>query len=257
MAITPRIETEVLLHDDFNGSAVNEDLWNYPIWTPVDNPSYYGQTQIRQSLPKVADGVLQLRLDTHNPTGNSFYGSEIISDQEFAIGTGIAFEARARLLSPLEGGLVGGIFAYEYENSSAHDEVTFELLSNDAVGGSNRVLTNAYNEQPLDAGDLEYVPVSSELTNYHDFRIEVVPGSVRWFLDGSLVREATDTVPDDPMRLHLNFWAAGAEWPDAYNPLLQPATDPATNQSFLFDVDYAHVARLGVEPTTGDDYLLV
>lgn len=253
MAITPRIETEVLLHDDFEGSPANDELWNYP----VGDASYYGRTQIRPFLPDVSDGILHLRLDTYNPTGLSFYGSEIISDQEFAIGTGIAFEARGRLVSPLESGLVGGIFAFEYENASAHDEATFELLGNEAVGGANRILTNAYNEEPLGVGDPQYVPLAEELTNYHDYRIEIAPGSIRWFVDDTLMREETDTVPDDPMRLHVNYWAPGPEWPDIYNPLLPPVMDPATNQTFVFDIDYVHVARLGEDQIAGDDSLLV
>ena len=259
MATAPRSETQVLLHDDFNGSSVNANLWHYPVWTPTNNSSYYGRTQIRQSLPEASNGVLHLKLDTYNPTGYSLYGSEIISDQYFSRGAGIAFEARARFVAPVSAGTVGGIFAYEYQSASAHDEITFELLGNDSVGGRNRVLTNAYNEQPLGPGDFQYVPVSSALTNYHTYRMELVPGSVRWFIDGTLVREETGTVPDDPMQLHLNFWAPGREWADAYDARLQPAANAASNQSFYFDVDYAHVARLGGvsnQPTAGNDSLV-
>ncbi len=262
MAITPRSETQVLLHDDFNGRQVNADLWHFPEWAAgSDNPSYYGRTQIRQSLPPVANGVLKLKLDTYNPTGYSLYGSEIISDAKFSLSecTGIAFEARARLLAPPMVGMVGGIFAYEYQSASAHDEITFELLSNDAAAGRQRVLTNAYDEQPLGAGDFAYVPMPTALTSYHTYRIEWLAESVRWFVDGRLVREETATVPDDPLQLHLNFWAPGPEWPDAYDSRLQPAPRSGDNRSYTFEVDYAHVARIAPasgRPTEGNDRLI-
>jgi len=260
MAITPRSETQVLLHDDFNGSRVNPDLWHFPVWTAgPGNPSYYGRTQIRQSLPEVANGVLKLRLDTYNPTGYSLYGSEIISDAKFSLSecTGIAFEARARLVAPPTGGMVGGIFAYEYQSPAAHDEITFELLSNDAAAGRKRVLTNAYDEQPLGVGDFEYVPTPTPLTSYHKYRIEWVAESVRWFVDGRLVREEKATVADDPLQLHLNFWAPGPEWPDAYDRGLQPT--PRPGRSYTFEVDYAHVARIALasgRPTEGNDRVI-
>ena len=251
-------ESQALLHDDFNGSAVSTSLWHFPLWQPINNPTYYGRTQIRQALPQVADGVLRLQLDTYNPTGFSLFGSELVSNEYFARGAGIAFEARARLAAPAQCGMVGGIFAYEYQSASAHDEITFELLGNDAVADRSRVLTNAYDEQPFGVGDPGYVAVGSEVTAYHTYRIELMPSSVRWFVDGRLVRLETDTVPDDPMQLHLNFWGPGQEWPDAYCSELQPVRTAGVNRAFLFEVDYAHVARLATpnEPTPSDDLLV-
>ena len=80
----------------------------------MNNPSYYGRSQIEQYLPVVSNGSLQLTVQTYNPTGpgNSFLGSEIISNQTFTVMTipslttpagGIAFTAVAQIVDPVPG----------------------------------------------------------------------------------------------------------------------------------------------------------
>lgn len=252
MATTPTREVQVLLRDDFSGSTVNAGLWHYPVGAPSYNPI----TQMRAAFPQVANGAVRLQLETHNPTarnpGDSFLGSEIISDQMFSRGAGLAFEARARFVGTLPCGLVGGIFAYEVQSQDAHDEIDFELVSK-----GQRLNTNVYNEQPVRSpGDTQFV-TAPNLATFHTYRIEWLPDRVRWFVDGTLVREETGTVPDDPMALHLNLWAPRQGWVDAECDSFKPVSAPAANTSYFFEVDYAHVARLGSGnvPTSGNDSL--
>src|ERR1700693_5997460 len=115
---------QYLLQDDFADDAngpVNSNTWDYNHFAPINNPSFLGRTQMEQYLPSVSDGALELTLQTYKPTppgtGNSFLGSEIISNQTFSTNYndsgnnagGIAFTAVAKLGTALPG-MVGGFF---------------------------------------------------------------------------------------------------------------------------------------------------
>ena len=214
MAITPAVDLQVLFADNFS-APLDSNVWDYPHFSEKNNPSFYGRTQIRQSLPDVSGGFAHLALDTFNPTdpiGSSFYGSEIITRQTFSLnGGGIAFEASARLVTATPG-IVGSIFGYNFDFSThLHDEIDFELLGNDAAAGRNRVHTNVYANEPLGAGHGQFVPVT-DLTSFHVYRMEWYSTAVRWFIDGQLVREDTTHVPQGAMALHANNWAPTQDW---------------------------------------------
>src|SRR5262249_45369744 len=154
---------------------------------------------------------------------------------------GIAFEASMRLVTPTPG-LVGGFFGYSFNNNTGLDnELDDELLGNDAAAGRNRLETNVYANQPLGAGNGQFVPVS-DLTSFHIYRIEWFPDKVRWFIDGQLVREDTAHIPIGSLALHLNVWAPASDWSDAYAASLQPTSNPAANVTYDVDVDYVRVA---------------
>src|SRR5216684_1546630 len=252
MAIGPTREIQTLLLDDFS-APVSSVTWDYNRF--ASGGSFYGRTQQRQSLPTVSNGLLHLELDSYNPTaltpGDSFVGSEIISKQTFTTDAGgIAFEASLRIVSPVAG-LVGGFFGYNFTSASQHSEVDDELLGNDAAAGRNREQTNVYSNEPLGAGHTLFVPVT-DLTAFHTYRMEWFPDRVRWFIDGQFVREDTVHVPQGALAVHLNIWAPAADWADAYDASLKPATTLAANTSYFVDVDYVRVARL---PNDGGRFL--
>src|SRR5512139_564846 len=97
----------ILFEDSFsNNGQLNPSNWDFNHWfdqnTPpagtYTNPSYLGQTQMRQELPSALDGVARIRLDTFNQYNtpakafpnatdqvfNSFTGSEAITKQSWA-----------------------------------------------------------------------------------------------------------------------------------------------------------------------------
>src|SRR5262249_14963573 len=134
-------------------------------------------------------------------------------------------------------------------NPNLHDEIDFELLGNDAAAGRNRVQTQIYGNEPLGAGHPEFDTISSNVTNFHTYRIEWYPTVVRWFVDGQLVRQTTDHVPQGSLQVHLNIWAPAQDWAEAYSATLQPAATQAANTSYFADVDYAQVAQLPPLPS--------
>ena len=131
MTIAPTPEIQTLLVDDFSVQP-SSVTWDYNRF--ASGGSFYGRTQQRQSLPLASGGSLHLQLDSYNPTarqpGDSFYGSEIISNQTFSPSNagGIAFEVSARIVTPAPG-IVGGIFGYNFNNTTRlHSEVDFGQL---------------------------------------------------------------------------------------------------------------------------------
>ncbi|MBE7385203.1 MAG: glycoside hydrolase family 16 protein [Leptolyngbya sp. SIO1E4] len=263
-----------LLRDDFLGNNLDSAKWKLPIFTPMNNASFLGRTQLRVSNdpnhepPKVENGSVTLQLDTYNPSapGASFLGSELITQEKFSISTGMSFEARVRLLDPIDEGMVASLFSYEISDTNGdgeikandlHDELTYEFLTNYVDGDDintppNAILTNAYQDMPLGAGDFLYPQASEndDLKTFHEFRIQLYPDRAVWYINDQVVRREFDTVPDEPMDVRLNFWAPAQEWQDAFSSSLIPTTAPENNQSYRYEVDYVDVKRHGV-----DDYL--
>jgi beta-glucanase (GH16 family) len=232
-------EIATLFFDDFSAS-LDPNVWDYNHFSSVNNPSFYGRTQQRQTLPSVSNGVLHLQLDTFNPTNlpppapPTFYGSEAITKQTFAPsnGFGIAFEVSARIVTPVAG-IVGGLFGYNFNSATGlHSELDTELLGNDAAAGSNRAETNVYSNEPSDAGHPQFVPVI-DLIQFHIYRMEWFPDRVRWLIDDYVIREDTVYIPQGALALHLNIWAPAADFTDAYSASLQPTSNAASNVSYF------------------------
>src|ERR1700735_1504262 len=76
---------DVLFHDEFSGAAMSAALWHIPTWVP-DGATFAGRTQFRvaqsSGLPGVALRHAMLGLQSYNPTGFSFLGDELISNQQ-------------------------------------------------------------------------------------------------------------------------------------------------------------------------------
>ncbi len=206
---------------------------------------------MEQYLPSVSNGALQLTLQTYNPTGpgNAFLGSEVISYLNFNDNTfinnsgGIAFTAVARLGTNLPG-MVGGFFAYNYDSSTMlYNELDYESLSNVVAAQNNQEQTNVYSNQPLGAGNPQFVPDPS-LTSYQTYTMEWFPNEVLWFINGQLVRESTTDIPQGPMALHLNFWAPDTSWAAGYSGALQPTANPSDNTIYTFDIASVSVATV-------------
>lgn len=233
----------ILLSDDFAGTIVDASNWHIPTWvSPIDG-TFVGQTQFRCTqnapLPVASNGNAIIALDTYNPTGSSFYGTDLISNQLFTLGQGLIFTVRAKMDAPIPAGIVGGIFLYAPPASTGntlHDEIDFELLSNDP----NNVWTNIYGNEPLGVGHPASYPYpSGSATDYHTYQIQWLPSQVSWYIDGTLVRTvATQSpIPAGPMYGHLNIWVPGSDFAAAYNPSLSWTSSPSSDQTFPMSVD--------------------
>jgi hypothetical protein len=224
------IRAEPLLYDDFSGNSVSSSKWHIPTWVSPTDGTVVGLTQFRftqtSALPAVDNGNAIIVVESYNPTAFSFYGTDLRSNQSFALGTGIHITVRAKMNTTTPG-IVGGIFLYGLKPGSTtyHDEIDFELLTN---------LPN-----------VQFVPYASgSITDYHTYEIKWQPNHVSWFIDGNLVRTDTRYVPTGPMTFHLNIWVPDPGWPAAYDPNLKPATSASSNQIFSMSVDSVNIQSI-------------
>ena len=244
---------DVLWRDDFEGSSLS-DVWIIP-----EGPgTFLGRTQLRPPWAplEVANGVVRLQLDTYNPTalvpGDSFWGSEIVTMQSFPRGKGLQFKARVRTVAPTHGGLVTSLFSWNlHPGAATRDEMDFEVLTNDLVSDNVRVLLNVFkNDGFFVAGDFEFVALPSglTLTQWLEPEIRWLPDRVQWFINGVLVREEFDTIPDDisgqSPTIRLNIWAPASDFASAYDPLLQPTAIPGNNVSYFYEVDWVEISSI-------------
>lgn len=217
--------------ESFGGAALDPNLWHLPAAESSGGSSYIGRTQFRvarnAALP-ATDGKVCLPIESFNPTGFSFYGTEIISGSEFAVGPGLDVIVHARMATADSKGIVGGIFLYRLEPGSdtVHDEIDFELLTN----VPDKVQTNIYGNEPLGNGHVQMVPYrAGGVGDWHTYEIRWEPGRVSWLIDGEPARTTTDNVPTHPMSLHLNIWAPDHWWPQAYSESIQPVKASEAN----------------------------
>jgi len=246
ISLSTTIRAETLLHDDFSGNSVSSSAWHIPTWVSPTDGTVVGLTQFRftqnATLPAADNGNAIIVVESYNPTAFSFYGTDLRSNQSFALGMGIHITVRAKMDTTTPG-IVGGIFLYALKPGSTtyHDEIDFELLTN----LPNGVQTNIYSNEKLGTGNVQFVPYTSgSITDYHTYEIKWQPNRVSWFIDGNLVRTETIHVPAGPMTFHLNIWVPDPGWPAAHDPNLKPAPSASSNQIFSMSVDSVHIQSI-------------
>jgi hypothetical protein len=239
-----------LLCDDFSGDRASSSKWHIPTWVSPTDGTVVGLTQFRftqnSSLPPVSDGNAIIAVESYNPTSFSFYGTDLRSNQSFALGDGIHITVRAKMNTTTPG-IVGGVFLFALKpgSTTCHDEIDFELLTNRPNGAQ----TNIYGNEKLGTGNVQFVPYASgSITDYHTYEIKWQPNQVSWFIDGNLVRTDTSHVPTGPMTFHLNIWVPDSGWPEAYAPNLKPTTSPSSNQIFSMSVDSVNIQSMTPAP---------
>jgi len=186
----------------------------------------------------------------------SLLGAEIYSLQSFSVDTGLEFEARVRS-SVVDSGLVSSIFAYAQDAQGLADEIDVEVLT---AQPSNQFLATSWNnwgEAGSAYGDgVHHLGNNLALANFdykawQTYTVRWFPNRVEWYLNGALVNQVDSPVPDLPLSIRSNFWAADSNWTQAYNSLLMPTTDSALNQHSRYDIDYIKVSRItDALPTT-------
>lgn len=237
-------------YDDFSGDIVSSTNWHIPTWVSPTDGTFIGRTQFRctqnSSLPAASDSKAIITVETYNPLGSSFYGTDLISNQSLTLEQGLHITVRAKMNTSTPG-IVGGIFLYALKPGSTtlHDEIDFEFLTNKPNG----VQTNIYSNEPLGAGHPQFVSYTSgSITDYHTYEIKWQPNQVSWLIDGNIVRIDTNHVPVGPMDFHLNIWVPDSGWGEAYSPDLQPTTSASANQIFVMSIDSVNIQSIALEP---------
>lgn len=244
--ITNPLVDKTIFSDQFTGTQMNALKWYIPTWVSPTDGTFVGRTQFRVSqnspLPRIKNGLAYVALGTYNPTGFSLYGTDLISKRTFKTNSkGILFTCVAKIQGPILKGLVAGIFLYALKpgSNTLHDEIDFEILGNYPW----HVQTNIYGNEPLEVGHPVSYKMKSSATSYHTYQILWSTNQVSWYVDTQLVRTVTteSPIPVGPMCIHLNMWAPGQEWPNAYDASLQPVSNPSLNKNYFLLVDQVMV----------------
>ncbi|MGE0685063.1 MAG: family 16 glycosylhydrolase [Candidatus Binatia bacterium] len=254
--------TSILFQDDFAANGpLDSTRWDFNHWSQVNNPSYLGLTQMRQSLPFAENGIARIRLDTWL-NGNAFSGSEAITNQAFNLNNGgVAFEGKFRFDS-MQGGMITGFFTFqdfaEGVARNPHDEIDFEILTSQL----GKISTNVFVAAENSANYPISIPMAG-MGDWHTYRMEWLPGMVRWFVDGNLIRTETEHVPVQPQQLHMNLWGVPTDWKqslgDPQGPTVGasdfvPAKSAAENKTYFFDVTSVKIEQLSTKlGTNGND----
>ena len=255
--------------DDFDGDGLDLTKWGYQNrdW-PIGLTWFKG-------APTVSGGIATFEHHTYNPhnPGISRLSQEIYTQTTFSRSPGFGIEVRVRLRPSISSGLVSSVFGYTdkampYGSPVWSDEVDFEFLSNqvnnppESIG--HRVFVASWNDFGAPGsgyydsvhhwGENPVVP-TLDLTEFNTFKILWSIDSVQWYWDPDQIRgqdlypdvlisETSSVIPDEPLTLRMNFWAATSDWPLAWDSGMQPASSPADDIVCFYDVDYIRIVRI-------------
>lgn len=169
----------------------------------------------------IRDGILNLTLierEYVNSKGQrrDFVCAEIQTREKLGYGL---YETSMRVA---EGSGITSTFFTYVDGKSGQDEIDIEALGR----APNQIQTNVF---VAGKGDNEQmIPVEGASSRFVHYAFEWLPDSVRWYVDGTLVREVTgDKVPKRAGKLYLSIWGGAApmsDWLGKFDRGALPAT---------------------------------
>lgn len=215
-------------------------------WLPYYLPQWSSREQTRARYD-VGDGLLTLRVDADQPPWSLEYdGGVRVSNLQTGVRSGPVGSGSGQ--HPFRDGLVvreaqaeqwtytphhGVIEIRAAATADPHSMVALWMIGVEGVPEHSaeicvmeifgREITDAAGlvgmgvhpfADPAIADDFERVSVEGDLTEFHDYAVEWTPHGVRFFFDGLLVRETTQS-PDYPMQLMLDIFHFPPEEGDA------------------------------------------
>ena len=245
--LLPAMSWAVLLfHDGFDEVSLDTDKWI------VRDNFTLARSEFRSDAPQLINGVARLRFDTFNPNapGVTMLGAEILTRDDYSNTHGLSVEARIRVVDPIGRGLVAGFFGYVNDDPvlgvDQFDEIDVELLTNKIDGARNNVipaqevLTNSWVN--ASTGNEQFIGIPGlDVTEFNTYRFDWFGDRVEWFVNGLLIRTATQDVPDTAMPIRFNFWAPTSNFTPAFDASLTPVSDPAANDTFFYELDFVTI----------------
>ncbi|TMV92106.1 glycosyl hydrolase family protein [Thioclava sp. BHET1] len=161
------------------------------------NGAHQNCTWSRKAVGIGPDGLTLSYLPPATAGGKALCG-EIQTKPRFLYGT---FEARIK--TQVASGLNAAFFTYIGPvHNQPHDEIDFELLTR----YPSKVWVNRY-VSGKDFGEGRLEDLSSPINEaWHDFAFTWTPDSLRWYIDGKLVRSETQNIPSHPMKIYFSHW---------------------------------------------------
>lgn len=181
-----------------------------------------------KSQVKVADGVLRLGFQKETLKNRDHVCGEVQTNQRFGYGT---YEIRMKAAAG--SGLNTGFFSYIGPvHKEPHDEIDFEVLGKDP----SKVQINQYvNGKSVGDAKLVEVPGGAD-QDFHDYAFVWEKDSIRWYVDGKLVGEATDPakLPSHAPKIYVSLWGTDTlkSWMGAFAEPAGPVTAEVDRVAF-------------------------
>ena len=171
----------------------NFDLWDPSAWIPGDHPLGRGLF-----VPEnVSHRGTKLLLTV--PAGG-YNGAEIKSASPVQFR-----DVEVRLRTPRAPGSISAFFLYEFVYTDDNDEIDIEIFND----GSRKIWFTTWVDGGLiPTNHAEHTLPFDPALRSHNYRIEWSSGWVRFLVDGVLMQEWTEGVPQDAMYVMSNAW-----WP--------------------------------------------
>lgn len=176
------------------------------------------------------DGILRLSLTNDAQGDRALSCAEIQSNEAFDYGT---FEARVRL--PFASGLNANFFTHiGAPQERPHNEVDFEFIARDGSQLQTNFFVNG------EGGHEELLDVADD-DAFHDLAVTWGPDSLRWFIDGQLIREeSSGPMPSEMQKIYLSLWSTDTlvDWLGSFDPSTAP---------LVMEVDWVAFTPLGAD----------
>lgn len=181
---------------------------------------------------RVGDGRLVLGFESKPYKDRDFSCAEIQTTERF--GHGI-YEARFR--TDAGSGINAAFFTYiGPQNGQPHDEIDFEALTRN----TSRIEVNTYVDgKPHHGGKVDVAGGTDG--GFNDYAIVWEPDRIRWYVNGTLVHEATEApLPSHPQKIFFSLWGTETlnEWMGAFS-------DPG--RRLVFEIERVSFTEFGEE----------
>ena len=195
-------------------------------WTNGDHQS----CQWQKDRVTVTDGTLHLSLEAGSGDGPELGCAEIQSHARFSYGT---FEARMKV--PYATGLNANMFTFiGAPQDKPHQELDFEFIAPNGPSLQTNIHFAGADQRP------ETLEMEDDGV-FRTFSMTWEPEAVRWYIDGTLIREAEGgKIPDAPQKLYLSLWSTEtlASWMGRFAPDSAP---------HVLEVDWVAYTPAGAE----------
>lgn len=171
---------------------------------------------------KVVDGQLNIGFAPLPKGDRQYRCGEIQTRAAYGYGT---YEARMK--TPSGSGLNAAFFTYiGAQQGKPHDEIDFEvLLRNTAQVDTTTFVNGKSGDGTVGSGKSHTLPGPSD-ADFITYAFTWEPGSLRFYLDGELVRTMNDpkTIPTNPQRIFFSLWGSDTltEWMGSFAPVTSP-----------------------------------
>lgn len=215
------LEEPEILFDDFSYSTRDEMISNGWVvregggWPGVTGATFRAENVSFVDYPDLADNRLLRMTSSTDGTGENTYQTQICHQRKYLEGT---YAARVRFsdqpISGADGDQVVQTFytitPYERPLAPDYSEMDYEYLPNGGWGGAPltfHVTTwETVQIEPWNA-DNSSTPVEGSLAGWHTLVTQVTGGTVRYFVDGTLIAQhGGKYYPDAPMSINFNLW---------------------------------------------------